>query len=138
MMPRHGSTRPDQGFTLIEVLVSMMILGVGTVALASLLVRAARQSTDTSARVYQTNAMAEEMDRLGSVPFSLLPAGTTCVDVTAHPLPHTRCSIISDITTKRKLVKVRITPNGNALLAADSIMFERSISGSAAPPLGSP
>jgi prepilin-type N-terminal cleavage/methylation domain-containing protein len=132
MMPR-GQLRKTQGFTLVEVLVSMTILTVGTIALATLLIRSSRQATAASAAVYQTAAMTEEAARLGAMPFDLLAAGATCVTVTANPLPHTRCSTITVVSAKQKTVKVKITPSGNPLLSADSIMFERSISGNGTP-----
>ena len=135
-------TRPrpsnNQGFTLIEILISITILSVGTLALANLIARSSRQATAASTAVYQTAALSEEVGRMAAMPFSLLAAGTTCVTVTTRPLPHTRCTTITDVSAKRKTVKVKITPTGNPLLLADSTMFERSISGDAVPPLSTP
>jgi hypothetical protein len=37
-----------------------------------------------------------------------------------------------------KQVKVKVTPTGYATPTADSVMFERSISGPAVPPLNTP
>jgi prepilin-type N-terminal cleavage/methylation domain-containing protein len=127
-----------EGFTLIEVLISITILSVGTLALATLLARSSRQATAASMAVYKTAALTEEVGRLGALPFDLLVAGNTCVTVTAAPLPHTRCTTITTVSAKVKSVKVKVTPTGNALLSADSTMFERSISGDASPPLSTP
>jgi prepilin-type N-terminal cleavage/methylation domain-containing protein len=138
MTLRVQATRHSEGFTLIEVLVSITILALSTLALATLLARASRQATAAATSVYQTAALTEEVGRLGAMPFSLLAAGTTCVTVTANPLPHTRCSTITVVSAKQKTVKVKITPSGNPLLAADSTLFERSISGDAVPPLNTP
>jgi prepilin-type N-terminal cleavage/methylation domain-containing protein len=137
-MSRAHESLELEGFTLIEVLVSITILSLSTLALATLLARSSRQATATSASLYQTAALSEEVGRLGAMPFALLAAGTTCVTVTAHPLPHTRCTTITDVSAKRKIVTVKITPSDNPLLSADSTMFERSISGDAAPPLSTP
>jgi prepilin-type N-terminal cleavage/methylation domain-containing protein len=137
-MSRAHEPMKSEGFTLIEVLVSITILSLSTLALATLLARASRQATAASAMVYQIAALSEEVGRMGAMPFSLLAAGTTCVTVTAHPLPHTRCTTITDISTKSKTVKVKVTPSGSTLLVADSTMFERSISGDAVPPLSTP
>lgn len=122
-----------KGFTLVEVLVSITVLSLGMVALGSLLVRSARQATAASSVVYQTAALSEEVGRMGAMPFELLVAGTTCTTVTAHPLPHTRCTTITDVTAKRKTVKITVTPTGNPLLGADSTMFERSVSKTGTP-----
>jgi Tfp pilus assembly protein PilV len=137
-MTRPHRCDQNQGFTLIEDLDSITILALSTLALATLLARSSRQATAASAAVYQTAALSEEVGRMGAMPFSLLAAGTTCVTVTARPLPHTRCTTITDVSTKRKTVKVKVTPSGNPLLTADSTMFERSISGDAVPPLSTP
>lgn len=131
------SDRPRQdkigGFTLVEVLISMTVLSLGMVLLGGLLIRSARQATAASSVVYQTAALSEEVGRMGAMPFALLVAGTTCVTVTAHPLPHSRCTTITDVTAKRKTVKVKITPTGNPLLRADSTMFERAVSNTGTP-----
>jgi prepilin-type N-terminal cleavage/methylation domain-containing protein len=137
-MTRPPERSKTQGFTLIEVLVSITILSLSTLALATLLARSSRQATAAAAGVYQTAALSEEVGRLGAMPFTSLAAGTTCVTVTTRPLPHTRCTTITDITAKRKTVKVKVTPSDNPLLVADSTMFERSISGDAVPPLNTP
>ena len=126
--------RESRGFTLIEVLVSVTVLSLGMVLLGPLLVRSARQAQAASSAVYQTAALSEEVGRLGAMPFALLVAGTTCVTVTTNPYPHTLCSTITDVTAKRKTVKVKVTPTGgNPLLKADSTMFERTTSSNGTP-----
>lgn len=122
-----------RGFTLVEVLVSMSVLSLGMVALGTLLMRSARQARVASSAMYQTAALSEEVGRLGAMPFALLVAGTTCVNVTTQPFPHTRCSTITDVTAKRKTVKVKVTPTGNTTLTADSTMTERTVSNTGAP-----
>jgi prepilin-type N-terminal cleavage/methylation domain-containing protein len=136
-MSRPIGPTQTKGFTLIEVMISMTLLTLGTVALATLLLRATKQATAVSMGVYATAAVSEEMGRLGAVPFSSLAAGTTCVNVTAHPLPNTRCTVITDVNAKRKTVTVTVTPT-DATISAVSVSFERSISGDAVPPLNTP
>jgi prepilin-type N-terminal cleavage/methylation domain-containing protein len=121
--------QPTGGFTLVEVLVSLMILSVGTVALSALLLRSARQATAASALVYQTAALTTEVGRLGALPFDQLAAGNTCVNVTTGPFLHTRCAAIVDVSAKVKRVTVTVTPTGPTLLAAQSTAFERAITG---------
>jgi prepilin-type N-terminal cleavage/methylation domain-containing protein len=135
MRINQGERHRTGGFTLIEVLVSMMILSVGTVALASLLARASRSATDASASVYQTAALTSEVGRLGALPFTSLAAGTTCVNVTAGPFLHQRCAVITAVSAKVFRIVVTVTPTGVSNLSAISTSFERSISGSASPPL---
>ena len=118
------------GFTLVEVLVSLVILSVSTVALSALLLRSARQATAASALVYQTAALTSEVGRLGALPFSSLPAaGTTCVNVTTGPFLHQRCVVVTDLSAKSKQVTVTVTPTAPTNLVAQSTAFERSIAG---------
>jgi prepilin-type N-terminal cleavage/methylation domain-containing protein len=137
-MNTQRTSRRNGGFTLVEVLISMTVLSLGLVLLGSLLIRAARQATAASSLVYETAALSREVTRLGAAPFTSLAAGNTCTTVTAHPLPHQICTTITVVNTKRKTVKVVVTPTSNPYLSADSTMFERSISGDASPPLSSP
>jgi prepilin-type N-terminal cleavage/methylation domain-containing protein len=139
LMPRqHQHARRNPGFTLIEVLVSITILAVGILLLGNLLVRSARTADATSALSYQTAIMAAEANRLDAVPFAQLAAATVCDTETTLPLPRTRCITVTDINAKLKQVKIVVTPTGNVAVAPDSVMFERSISGPATPPLNTP
>jgi len=117
------------GFTLVEVLVSLMILSVGTVALAALLLRSARQATAASALVYQNAALTTEVGRLSPLPFDQLVAGNTCINVTTGLFLHQRCVAIADLSAKSRRVTVTVTPTGATQLVAQSTSFERSIAG---------
>jgi prepilin-type N-terminal cleavage/methylation domain-containing protein len=123
------------GFTLVEVLLSMTILAIGVLMLGGLLTRSARSADAMALLTYQSARLATEAARNDALPFSQLAAGTTCSTISGLPLPHTLCTTIAVITTKRKSVKVKFTPTSNTLVPADSVMFERSISGSPVNPL---
>jgi hypothetical protein len=82
--------------------------------------------------------MATEAARNDALPFDQLVAGTTCSTTSGAPLPHTLCTTITVLSAKVKQVKVKFTPTSNYLVPADSVMFERSISGPAVPPLNTP
>jgi prepilin-type N-terminal cleavage/methylation domain-containing protein len=123
----------SEGFTLIEILVSISILAVGILMLGTMLVRSAKTAEATSGVSYQVAIMAAEASRLDAVPFAQLAAGTACDTATTYPLPRIRCNTVTDINPKLKQVKVKVTPTGNPPLAPDSVMFERSISGNGTP-----
>jgi|tagenome__1003787_1003787.scaffolds.fasta_scaffold20424880_2 prepilin-type N-terminal cleavage/methylation domain-containing protein len=133
-MTTRNRTRATGGFTLVEVLVSMTLLSVASLALGSMLFRAARQATAASQSTYQTASLNGQVDRLQALPFDQLAAGTTCVNLTA-PVRGTQCTTITNVSTKVKQVSVVMTPSGNALLHPITTTFTRTISGNAVNPL---
>ena len=135
---RERSSRTEGGFTLVEVLISLSVFSLGLVLLGSLLIRGARQATAASSVVYQTAALSAQVGRLGAMPFTTLAAGNVCDTTSARPLPRITCTTITDVNTKRKQIKVVVTPTGNPMLSADSTMFERSPVDDPSPPLNMP
>ena len=130
-----ASFRRLDGFTLVEVMVSMTILAVGILVLGGLLARSSRTAEGVSALSYQNSVMATSLARLDALAFDQLPApGTTCTTETAAPFPHTLCTTVTSVNAKLKQVKIKITA-ANTLTAPDSVTFERSISGDADDPL---
>jgi prepilin-type N-terminal cleavage/methylation domain-containing protein len=128
-------TSPSQktgGFTLVEVMVSMTMLAVASLALGSLLFRAARQAGAASTSSYQSAMVSGEVSRLSATPFDLLAPGTTCITVTT-PFPGTRCTTINNVSSKVKQVTVVVTPSGNPLLHPITTSFTRTISGNGNP-----
>jgi len=126
------------GFTLVEVLLSMTILAVGILVMGGLLTRSARTADATGRLAYQSGMIATEAARNDALPFANLVAGTTCSTTSGAPLPHTLCTTITVLSAKVKQVKIKFTPTSNYLVSADSVMFERSISGNAVNPLNTP
>jgi prepilin-type N-terminal cleavage/methylation domain-containing protein len=131
-MTTHPSSPKTGGFTLVEVMVSMTLLSMASLALGTMLFRAARQAHATSAGSYQTAMVSAEVSRLDSQPFDLLVAGTTCVDVTT-PFTGTKCTTINNVSSKVKQVTVVVTPSGNPLLHPVTSSFTRTISGNGNP-----
>ena len=127
-----------RGFTLVEVLVTITLISTGILVLGGMLLRSARAAEAASAVSYQTAAMASEVARLDALPFTALAAGTTCDTLAVAQLPRIRCSIVAVVSPKVTRVTVRITAIGNPLIPADSVIFERSISGPVVPPLNTP
>jgi prepilin-type N-terminal cleavage/methylation domain-containing protein len=127
-----------QGFTLVEILVSITILALGMVLLGSVLAKSTRTARSASSVSYQTAIIAAEANRLDAVPFAQLTAGTVCDTSTAMPLPRIRCSTVAVINPKLKQLKIRVVPTDSLRVRADSLMFERGMSGPVVPPLSTP
>jgi prepilin-type N-terminal cleavage/methylation domain-containing protein len=123
------STSRREGFTLIEVLVSITILAVGIIALGTLMVRSSKAADVASKASYRTAIMAKRVSYYDALPFDQLVAGTACTTSSTAPLPYQQCTTITTISAKVMQVKIKITPTGVTSVPADSIMFERSKSG---------
>jgi prepilin-type N-terminal cleavage/methylation domain-containing protein len=132
MTRETGTTQKTGGFTLVEVMVSMTMLSVASLALGGMLFRAARQAGAASASSYQSAMISGEVSRLGALPFDQLAAGTTCVNITT-PFPGTRCTTINNISSKIKQVTVVVTPSGNPLLHPINTTITRTVSGNGNP-----
>jgi prepilin-type N-terminal cleavage/methylation domain-containing protein len=115
-----------EGFTLVEVMVSMTLLSVASLSLGTLLFRAARLATATSAASYQTATLAGTAGRIDALPFDSLSAGTTCSTVTAQPFPHTQCTTINNVSAKVKTIMIIVTPAGNTLQHPDTTLITRT------------
>lgn len=127
-----------QGFTLVEILVSITVLALGMVLLGNVLAKSTGTSRSASTLSYQTAIIAAEANRLDAVPFAQLAAGTVCDTSTALPLPRIRCSTVAVINPKLKQLKIRVIPVDSLRLRADSLLFERGMSGPVVPPLSTP
>jgi prepilin-type N-terminal cleavage/methylation domain-containing protein len=133
MSTHPGTSQPTGGFTLVEVMVSMTLLSVASLALGTLLFRAARQANAASTASYQTAMLNAQASRLSALPFDQLPAaGTTCINITT-PFPGTQCTTINNVSSKVKQVTVVVTPSGNPLLHPITSSFTRSVSGNGNP-----
>ena len=138
MTPQAPVSPSTGGFTLVEILISMTILSIASLAMGAATFRAAHQAALTSSSAYQSAAMAGAVGHLDVLPFDLLAAGTTCVTVADLEFPHTKCTTILNESAKIKLVTVVITPTGNTLLQPVTSSFRRTISGNAVNPLKTP
>jgi prepilin-type N-terminal cleavage/methylation domain-containing protein len=131
--PRHVGIAQTRGFTLIEVMVTATLLAAGIIVLGRILLQSSRAATGASAMSYQTAEMATELGRLDALPFDQLVVGTTCDTVAVSQLPRIRCSTITTVSAKVKRITVTLTPTGSHAPPAQSIVFERSISGNGTP-----
>ena len=137
MSPRRRRRRATGGgFTLIEIMVSITLLSVASLSLGTLLFRAARLATATSSASFQTAILSGEAARVDAVPFDLLAAGTTCVDLAA-PLPGTRCTTVNNVSARVKTVVIVMTPSGSSLLHPDTTIIRRTTSTASNPLKGS-
>jgi len=97
---RHQTTAEgragEQGFTLIEALVAMVILMFGVAAVANLMVVAGSSNTVANHSTAATGAATQQMELLKSAPFSTLVTGGNIVTDTG---PTGACGVTPVTTT---------------------------------------
>lgn len=117
--------RARAGLTLIELLVTVVVLSILLLGVAGMMGRTYRGGTQASASGYRNAELMTEVGRLSSLPYGYLTAGTTCSTVTAVPFPHTTCSTITFTNSEHRQIRVVVTPTTPKLLKPDTVIFER-------------
>jgi prepilin-type N-terminal cleavage/methylation domain-containing protein len=125
-MSQHSAATGQKGFTIVEALVAVVLLSIGSLALGALLMRASRTAIAAASSVQATASLSTEVSRLNAVPFDQLTVGTVCETVTTPPYPHTRCTTVNNVSSKAHEVIIVVTPSGNSLIRPDTVRFRRS------------
>ena len=82
--------RGEQGFTLVEALIAMVILIVGIAAISNLMVVAGTSNTVANSTTAASSVASRQMELLKATTFpSLVPGGTMVVP--ANHVPHPAC-----------------------------------------------
>jgi prepilin-type N-terminal cleavage/methylation domain-containing protein len=106
-----------KGFTLIEILVAIVILGTVGIGIVGLLLTAARRARDAGAISDRTGALAAEVSRVTAIPSATAIAnGTVTTTVTAQPFPHTITTVTSTSGTTQTIV-ITVIPTGPRAIA---------------------
>jgi prepilin-type N-terminal cleavage/methylation domain-containing protein len=126
MIRPSRALRSTDGFTMMEILVSLVILSFGAVVLGRLMFQASRASRVRSTATYRAAALTQQVERLGVIPFDSLIVGTSCTTVSASPFPHSICTTISTISTVSRQATVIVTPTGGNTLPPDTAVLVRT------------
>ncbi|HET9134271.1 MAG TPA: type II secretion system protein [Gemmatimonadales bacterium] len=126
-------TRDREGFTLIEILVAIVILGTVGIGIVGLLLTSARRARDAGAISYRTGALAAEVSRITAIPVgTTLANGTVTTTVTAAPFPHTISTVTTTSGTTQTIV-ITVTPTGPRAIPAVSRTLTRTLGVSSNP-----
>jgi prepilin-type N-terminal cleavage/methylation domain-containing protein len=136
-MRRSPSPSSTAGFSLVEIMVAIVLLSLAALSLAPLMLRASRTARAGEAMLYEHAVLSTEVGRWNALPWDSLSTGTTCLTSSASPLPHTRCTTVTSVTSKLYRVMVRVTPSDSARLKPDTVTFDRTYT-STYNPLNSP
>lgn len=122
---RRAGLRMRVGMSIVEVMVSMMLFGTTTVAMAGLSLAVARRAEANDLVTKRTALIQQQMNRLQALPYDSLAAKAGTVTVSDASLPHQRT--ISIVTTgSRTRVTVQIIP-ARAPASTETITFDRAV-----------
>src|SRR3990170_3057938 len=113
------------GFTLIEVIVSMILLAIAVSSLSGLTHSVSQSSIKVTGAAYRNGVLMHEVNRLIALPYDSLAVGTSGTTVTAGNYPHSREITIAQPAEKVKTVSVIVTPT-NPLYKPDTLNFTRT------------
>lgn len=99
------------GFTLIEVLIAIVILGAMAGGLSSLLITSGKQARDTGKLSYRAAVLNAEVSRITAIPPGDLADGTMTRTVTALPLAYT-ITTVAATASGTQTVTITLTPTG--------------------------
>lgn len=126
MIRSRRAPQATSGFTLVEILISLVILVFGAVVVGQLMLQASRASRVRSTATYRTAALSQQVERLGVIPFDALTVGSSCTTVTTAPFPHSLCTTVSSVSTVARQVTVVVTPAGAGTLPPDTAVVFRT------------
>lgn len=122
---RTGARSRKRGFTLIEVIVSMILLAIAVSSLAGLTHSVSQSSIKVTGAAYRNGVLMHEVNRLIALPYDSLAVGTTGVSVSTGNYPHSRVITVAEPVAKVKTVKIVVTPT-NPLYKPDTLRFTRT------------
>lgn len=119
------SRRARAGFSLVEAVVAIVILGVAITSISALMVQVSRSSLRVSGDSYKNSVLTQEINRIESMPFDSVAVGTQTTTVTSLPYPHTRViSVTSGDRVKR--IQIVITPTGYYFRRDSVVVYRRN------------
>lgn len=122
---RSETIGPREGFSLIEVIVSMALLAIAVSSLAGMMYSVSQSSMKVTGAAYRNGVLMHEVNRLIALPYDSLAVGSLTFSATSGAYPHTRTVTITEPTAKLKTVKVVVRPS-NPLYKPDTLQFTRT------------
>jgi prepilin-type N-terminal cleavage/methylation domain-containing protein len=118
--------RDRKGFTLIEVLISVVIVSLVAVGLAGGLLSTARQSRVAKVASTRNAVMNSEISRVSATPNGGLVAGTTTATVVRDGVTFTRTTLVTVLTDSIR-TRVIVAPTAGLNVAPDTVIITRTL-----------
>jgi len=115
----------DSGFTLLEIVVAMTLLGVVLVGMAKLDFDLARRFYSLSGGAARDAVVAQQVNQFVAMPYDSLKGKAGTITVNKPPLPYTRKITVDSLSPKLRRVTIVVTPL-NTLFRPDTAIIERT------------
>ena len=118
---KHGET----GFTLLEIMVAIALLGLVLVGVAQLNFTLARRFYGLSEGATRDGVLAQQVNQFAALPFDSLKAKAGTITVNKPPLPYARKVSVDSLSPKLRRVTIVVTPL-NPVFRPDTLVLQRS------------
>jgi prepilin-type N-terminal cleavage/methylation domain-containing protein len=101
---------PSGGFTLVEVLISLVIFSVVVLGIAGLSYQVARRSNRATSDVLTMAVLFDTSDRVETAAFDSLPTLAGCSNKVSGPITVSSCVTVTDVNWRLRNVTIVVTP----------------------------
>jgi prepilin-type N-terminal cleavage/methylation domain-containing protein len=117
--------RTESGFSLLEIVVAMMLLGLVLIGVAQLNFALARRFYSLSGGAARDAVLAQQVNQFAAMPFDSLKAKAGSITVNKPPIPYTRKITVDSLSPKLRRVTIVITPV-NTVFKPDTMVLQRT------------
>lgn len=125
-MIQHKRIDTRAGFSLIELMIAVVVLGFAAAGLGKLMLAATQAGRHSGAIGYRTAVLNAEVSRIAAALPGTLADGTTTTSVTSAPFPYTMTSVVATSGTAQT-VTITVTPTGGDPVAVVTRTVQRTI-----------
>ena len=112
------------GFTIVEIIVAMVLLGIVVTTIAGANVAILRRNAGVSRSSVSALTLVRDANRLSVLPYDSLSSRAGCTSVPAQPNPYTRCITVST-SGSTKTVTIVLTPT-SSIYRPDTVVIRRT------------
>lgn len=118
------TARPRRGFSLVEILLTIVIFSVVILSLAGLAFQVAHRSTRATDQALSMSLILAKVDQASTVAFDSLPVLVGCDSTWSGPIRIRGCTAVDSITVTRRQVRIIVSTSLPGT-RPDTVTFER-------------
>jgi hypothetical protein len=118
--------RGEEGASLIEVVMALVLLATVLIALAGLMFQVARNTRQSAVAGYRSAAATSAAAWIHGLPWDSLGSAVGCSSQLSGSLSYDRCVTVADVSARYKRVTVVIVPTDPVTLRPDTVVIDRT------------